>query len=93
MHDFQRSDGNPEEGAEGLLWTTRMVQSEIDGVESRGANVARCHCDSEAFAVFVIHGQDHPHLQCLLCGWVYCTGGACAEEAAEDERLKQEGGG
>ena len=40
------------------------------------AIVARC-CDQDRFNVFQIDGQDHPHLQCIVCRASYCPAGKC----------------
>lgn len=90
MPHMQPPVGDCQEGPEGFKWQHVFVKSHLAGVEGRSAKLAKCHCDSEWFFLFVVDGQDHFHMQCSQCGWVYCTGTECAEEAAEEERLKKE---
>ncbi len=56
------------------------VHSHIPGTKSRMGVQAACDCGGEAFGVFQILGQSHPHLQCVACGLSYCLGGQCEED-------------
>ncbi len=60
------------------------VHSHRHDVESRMGVQATCGCGGEAFGVFQILGQSHPHLQCVACGSSYCLGGQCEPEDDDD---------
>jgi hypothetical protein len=69
-----------------LLPTT--VVSGVTG-EAVGAQVATC-CGQPGFSVFQIDGQNHPHMQCLVCATSYCTTGDCKQERAPAARDRRE---
>ena len=55
-----------------MQWDDVIVTSRLDGGVYR-ARLGKCaECGSTGFVIYVIVGQEHPHLQCLECNTTYC---------------------
>lgn len=59
------------------------VQSRVDG-QPAPAKLMVCDCECEAFGVYTLVDQNHPHLQCLECGTTFCCGD-CGNTATTPE--------
>lgn len=73
---------------------TVEVKSHVAGVPSVQGQLCQCgDCDGETWTVWQTDGDAGVHLQCVVCGAVYCWGHDCAAAGAWPEGAGVEEGG
>ena len=67
-----------------------MIKSHRPELEPRGGDIYECPCGCNKFLLWRINSHRSPHLQCVRCGAVFCTGPECNHEDDEDRELRAE---
>jgi hypothetical protein len=71
----------------GLIRTPVVVTAQATHEQVTAEHFSCGDCGCQAFILFQIDGQSHPHVQCLACNVSFCFMGQCTaapEESAHD---------
>lgn len=93
MSDRNRRRRRPEPATGPLHGKQVMIKSHRPELEPRVGVVYECPCGCNKFLLWKIATHKDPHIQCVACGAVFCSGPDCKHEDDEDAELLKEGGG